>query len=268
VPGADPILVGAGDIADCDSSGDEATAALLDHIAGTVFTAGDDAYQSGTDAQFADCYNPTWGRHKLRTRPAAGNHEYRTRGASGYYRYFGKAAGDPGKGYYSYDLGDWHIVVNSDCDDVGGCGAGSPQERWVRADLAAHPRTCTLAYWHHPLFSSGEHGGSASMRPIWQALYDAGTDLVISAHDHDYERFAPQDPDGALDPARGIRELVVGTGGKSLRGFEDIAPNSEVRNSDTYGVLMLTLHPNGYDWRFVPVAGKTFTDSGSARCHP
>ena len=268
-PGSDPLFVGAGDIATCANSNDEATARLLDGIAGTVFTLGDNAYESGTVTEFATCYAPSWGRHKARTRPAAGNHDYNTSGASGYFNYFGAAAGNPGEGYYSYDLGAWHIVViNSNCSQVGGCSAGSSQERWLRADLAAHSTTCTLAYWHHPLFSSGYHGSLPATLAIWQALYDYNADMVLNGHDHDYERFAPQAPNGAADSARGLREFVVGTGGKDLRSFSG-APlaNTQARNANTYGVLKLTLHPAGYDWQFIPVAGATFTDSGSASCH-
>jgi acid phosphatase type 7 len=265
-----PVLVGAGDVAGCDTlDGAEATARLLDHIPGTVFLAGDAAYEDGTEEQFAQCYDPTWGRHKARTRPAPGNHDYNTRHATPYFRYFGMRAGDPQRGYYSYDLGGWHIVViNSVCDGAGGCDGGSPQERWLRQDLAQHPAACTLAYWHYPLFSSGaKHGNDLEMKPFWQALYSAGAEIVINGHDHDYERFAPQDPDGRPDPARGIREFVVGTGGRSTRPFADPQPNSEVRNTGTFGVLKITLHPNSYDWRFIPVAGKAFTDSGSGACH-
>jgi len=261
------VLVGAGDIAACSSVGDEATAALLDTIDGTVFTLGDNVYDLGSDREFSECYNPTWGRSRERTRPSVGNHEYGTPEASGYFAYFGAAAGDPHTGYYSYDLGAWHIiVVNSNCGEVGGCLAGSPQEAWLRADLAAHPADCTLAYWHHPRFSSGPHGGSTEMRDIWQALYNSGAELVLSGHDHDYERFAPQDADGNLDPQHGIREIVVGTGGRSHYRFDRIRPNSEVRNSDTFGVLKLTLSSADYSWEFVPVAGKGFTDTGSGAC--
>jgi acid phosphatase type 7 len=264
----DPVLVGAGDIAGCDTTGDEQTAKLLDNISGTVFTLGDNVYNSGTAAQFANCYGPSWGRHKARTKPSVGNHEYLTSGASGYFGYFGSAAGDPKKGYYSYDKGSWHIVVlNSNCSPVGGCAAGSAQERWLRADLANHPNKCTLAYFHAPLYSSGEHGSSAYVRPFWNALYQANADVVLSGHDHDYERFAPQDANGVADPERGIREFVVGTGGKSHYPFGTIRPNSQVRNANTYGVLKLTLHAGSYEWKFVPVAGKTFTDSGTTGCH-
>ena len=261
---ASVTLVGAGDIASCTSSGDEATANLLDSIPGTVFTAGDNAYDSGSAAEYANCYAPSWGRHKSRTRPAAGNHEYTISGAPGYFGYFGSAGGEPGKGYYSYDLGGWHItVLNSNLAMT----AGSPEETWLRADLAAHPARCTLAIWHHPRFSSGHHGSSTTVQPLWQALYDAGADLVVAGHDHTYERFAPQTPAGQVDMARGIREFVVGTGGAGLYAFEHPAPNSEVKNNTTRGVLKLTLYADRYDWKFVPVKGSSFTDSGSASCH-
>jgi hypothetical protein len=262
------VLVGAGDIAGCGSQKDAETADLLDSIAGTVFTLGDNVYPDGTAKQFAECYDPTWGRHKARTRPATGNHDYHTLEASGYFGYFGAPAGDADKGYYSYEVGDWHIIVlNSNCGEVGGCDSDSPQGQWLQADLAANPSTCTLAYWHAPLFSSGSHhGGRDRMRDFWQALYEAGADVVLNGHEHNYERFGPQDPDGLADPGRGIREFVVGTGGGGLYAFGSPEPNSEVRDSDTHGVLKLTLHPTSYDWAFVPIAGGTFTDSGSAAC--
>jgi hypothetical protein len=256
------VLVGAGDIADCADAKDEETASLLDGIQGSVFTAGDNAYDSGTASQFANCYNPTWGRHKARTRPAPGNHEYQTSGAAPYYAYYGASAGPAGRGYYSYDLGTWHIVsLNSEID----AGASSAQAQWLRDDLAAHPATCTLAYFHKPLFSSGEHGNLSVMQDVWKILYANGADVVISGHDHDYERFAPQDPNGKA-AANGIREFVVGTGGRSQRGFKTIRPNSEVRNSSTFGVIKLTLHADTYDWEFVPIAGQTFRDAGTGRC--
>jgi acid phosphatase type 7 len=265
------VIIAAGDIASCDDlAGAVATAKLIDSISGTVIAVGDLAYPDGSDEQFANCYGPTWGRFKDRTRPAPGNHEYHSNGASGYSRYFGAAAGDPKKGYYSYDLGSWHIIsLNSECAAVGGCEAGSPQEEWLRQDLGSHPAKCTLAYWHKPLFSSGAaHGNDPEMRPLWDTLYAANADIVIGAHDHHYERFAPQDPSGKLDPQRGIREFVVGTGGKnSHRILGTPKPNSEVRQADTFGVLKLTLYSEGYKWEFVPEAGKTFTDSGSGACH-
>ena len=265
----DPVLVGAGDISDCRNDNDEATAKLLDGIKGTVFTAGDNVYTRGTYAEYKECYDPTWGRHKARTKPAPGNHGYRTEGASGYFNYFGAAAGDPSKGYYSYDLGEWHVVVlNSMCEEVGGCEDSSPQIGWLRQDLASNQRACTLAIWHHPLFSSGgEHGSDPKMKAAWDALYAANAELVLNGHDHDYERFAPQSPSADPEPTKGIREFVVGTGGGSLDGLGTRKANSEVFNDDTYGVLKLTLHPGSYDWEFVPEAGKSFTDSGTTNCH-
>jgi hypothetical protein len=262
------VLVGAGDIAGCGSQKDGETARLLDGIDGTVFTLGDNVYPDGTAAQFANCYDPTWGQYVARTRPSAGNHDYHVPGAAGYFGYFGAAAGDADKGYYSYDAGDWHVIVlNSRCGAVGGCGADSPQGQWLQADLAANPSTCTLAYWHAPLFSSGSrHGGTTAMRDFWQILYDAGADVVLNGHEHNYERFSLQDPNGQADPGRGIRQFVVGTGGGGLYALGPAHPNSEARSDDTYGVLALTLHPDSYDWTFIPAAGGTFTDTGSAAC--
>jgi hypothetical protein len=259
---SDPVFVGAGDISNCSRTQDEATAKLLDNISGTVFTVGDNAYPDGTASQFSNCYGPTWGRHKNRTRPSPGNHDYHTSGASGYYNYFGSAAGDPNKGYYSYNLGAWHIIsLNSEIS----MGAGSAQEQWLKADLAANSSVCTLAYWHKPRFSSGQHGNIAGSQALWQALYDDRADVILNGHDHTYERFAPQNPNAQADP-NGIREFVVGTGGASLYSFPSIQPNSQVRNNTTWGVLKLTLHATSYDWQFVPIAGQTFTDSGSANC--
>ena len=263
------VLIGAGDIADCaDLSGAEATAQLLEANPGTVMALGDLAYPNGTAEDFK-CYDKTWGRVKNRTRPAVGNHEFHTTGANYYFQYFGTAAGDPKTGYYSYELGSWHIVVlNSECAQIGGCGAGSPEEKWLRADLAAHPVGCTLAYFHKPRFSSGlNHGNDPEVGPFWQALYDYNAELILNGHDHDYERFAPQDPTGKWDPKRGIREFVVGTGGKNLREFGLHRANSELRNNHAFGVLKLTLKAAGYDWEFIPVTGKSFTDSGSGNCH-
>jgi hypothetical protein len=261
-------FVGAGDIADCGSTGDEATAALIKDMAGTVFTLGDNVYNSGSADEYSRCYAPTWGEFRDRTYPALGNHEYGTSGAAGYFAYFGGAA-HPEGAYYSYDLGAWHIIVlNSECSQVGGCDAGSPQADWLKADLAAHPAACTLAMWHQPRFSSGSHGSNDAYQVFWQELFDANADVVLSGHDHDYERFAAQDPRGVADPVRGIREFVVGTGGKSHYPFSgNFAANSEAHNADTFGVLKLTLRPNAYDWQFIPEAGKTFTDSGTASCH-
>ena len=262
------VLVGAGDISDCSSDGDEATARLIDTIDGTVFTLGDNVYDDGTPDEFRRCYDPTWGRHLGRTMPVPGNHEYNTPGATGYYAYFGAAAGDPQEGYYAYDRGSWRVyVLNSNCAAIGGCDAGSRQERWLRRDLADNPRRCVLAMWHHALFSSGEHGSDPLARDLWRALYDAGAELVLSGHDHDYERFAAQAPGGRADPERGIVEIVAGTGGRSHYAFPAIRDNSLVRDNSTYGVLRLELADGGWTLEFIPVPGGTFTDSGSGTCH-
>ena len=268
-PPGDPVLVGAGDIADCSRTQDSKTEALLAAIPGTVFAAGDLSYPNGTAAEFANCYGPTWGLEKARTRPVVGNHEYNTSGARPYFAYWGAAAGDPSKGYYSYDLGGWHaVVLNSNCSKVGGCGAGSAQEKWLKADLAASTAACTIAFWHHARFSSSRTSPDNVTLALWQDLYDAGAEITVSGHYHNYERFAPQTPAGVADPATGIRQFVVGTGGTGLGGFKStIMPNSEVHERSTYGVLKLTLHASSYDFQFVPIAGQTFTDSGSGTCH-
>ena len=232
-----------------------------------VLALGDIQYEVGAVDAFEASYDASWGRVKSVTRPVPGNHEYHTAGAAGYFEYFGAGAGDPTKGYYSYELGNWHVVaLNSNCAAVGGCHAGSEQERWLRADLAAHPSRCTLAYWHHPRYSSGRHGSDSSYVAFWQALVDADADLVLVGHDHDYERFAPQDAGGRRDLERGIREFVVGTGGKNLRQFTRVSPNSEARDATSLGVLELTLGANEYEWRFRAAVG-SFTDRGSASCH-
>jgi hypothetical protein len=263
------VLV-AGDIVDCPNvSGSEGTAKLLDQMPGTILALGDLSYPDGSDQNFTQCYDKTWGRHKSRTRPAPGNHEYHTPGAAGYFKYFGKSVGESGHGYYSFDLGKWHIIsLDSQCKQIGGCQKGSAEEQWLRDDLQRNAGKCILAYWHVPLFSSGdEHGDTPAMKPFWDDLYAAGADIVLGGHDHDYERFAPQAPDGVADPKKGIREFVVGTGGKSQRGFTKPSSTSEIRSNSTFGVLKLTLQPAAYQWQFVPVAGGKFTDSGSGTCH-
>ena len=260
------VFVGAGDISDCGNDNDEATAKLLDVTPGTVFTLGDNVYSSGTDAQYAQCFDPTWGRHKARTKPSPGNHDYNTSGATGYYNYWGALAGPSGRGYYSFDIGSWHIIsLNSEVS----MSAGGAEETWLRADLAATSQQCILAYWHKPRFSSGtNHGSLSSAQPLWQALYDFHADLVLNGHEHNYERFAPQTPTGAADPTNGIREIVAGTGGESHYNDEGTPlANSEVFNGTTYGVLKLTLGAGTYTWQFIPVAGQSFTDSGSGTCH-
>jgi Calcineurin-like phosphoesterase len=267
-----PVVVAAGDIADCATEGDEATASLVGGIDATVLTLGDNAYPDGSAENFAECYDPSWGQFKERTKPSPGNHEYETAGASGYFDYFGDAAGDPHEGYYSYDLGSWHIVaLNSNCGEAQiRCGPGSTQGQWLEEDLAANEEeeACTLAYFHHPLFTSGEYRpGEERMERLWEILYAAGVDVVLNGHDHNYQRFAPQDAGGRADPEDGIRQFVVGTGGRSLYEIPHPIANTEVYNDDTYGVLELILHPKRYEWEFVPVEGESFTDSGASQCH-
>jgi hypothetical protein len=264
------VLVGAGDIADCASTGDEATAALLRSIDGTVFTLGDNVYENGTADEFARCYAPSWGHPSIleRTRPVAGNHDYNSPDARPYFEYFGAPAGSPGEGWYAYDHGGWRAyVLNSNCAQVGGCGEGSAQVRWLRGDLAANPRRCAVAMWHHPRFSSGEHGDDNATAALWRTLQESGAELVLVGHDHHYERFAPQTASGEADPGRGLVQFVVGTGGRRLYDIRNVRANSVVRENETHGVLRLRLAPDSWSFDFIPVAGRTFTDSGSGTCH-
>jgi hypothetical protein len=264
IPSGPPaILVGAGDIGLCNSPGVAATARLIDGIPGIVFTSGDNAYPNGSAANYRDCYQPHWGRHLGRTRPVPGNHEYESAGAAPYYEYFGPNAGPPGLGYYSYTAGPWHVVaLNSEVQ----VGPSSQQMQWLRADLTAHRTRCTAALWHKPLFTSGPNGPNPHMRDVWRTLYEFDVDLIITGHDHLYERFSPQDADGRLDPARGIRQITIGTGGGPLYTPVTTAANSETIGS-VHGVLKLTLADGGYQWEFVPVQGAAFRDSGTASCH-
>ena len=260
-------LVAVGDIARCGSDGDDATAALVrERPRATVAVLGDLAYDRGRTDEFARCYDPSWGPFKQRTRPTPGNHEYLTPGASGYFAYFGKRAGKPGRGWYAYRLGSWHVIaLNSNCGEVGGCARGSVQERWLRRVLASSRARCTLAYWHHPRFSSGNrHGASDDVEDFWRALSAAGADIVLSGHDHVYERFAPQAWDGRPAPGRGLRQFVVGTGGAGLHAFEPPRANSQARLT-AYGVLVLSLAADRYSWRFVDAGGRV-RDVGSAPC--
>jgi hypothetical protein len=268
-PGPQTVtLVGAGDIADCRSDLDTQTAALVAAIPGTVFTLGDNAYEDGKLSEFQECYEPTWGQFKDRTRPAPGNHDYNTAGAEGYFRYFGDRAGPEGRGYYAYDLGAWRIYsLNSQCGEIGGCGAESPQLQWLQEDLTANPSRCAFAYWHHPRYSSGEHGNNASMDEIWDALFDAGVEIVLAGHDHSYERFAPMNKAGDLALDTGITSFVVGTGGREFYEFEGILPTSRARVTGVAGVLELTLAPGSWSARFVPVPGDGFTDHAQDVCH-
>ena len=266
-PTAPPVVVAAGDLATCDATTDEMTAELVAGLEGTVLTLGDHAYPNGTAAEFANCYGPSWGRFVDRTRPVLGNHDYHTDLAAPYFAYFGPAAGTPGEGWYSFDVGEWHVVaLNSNCELVG-CSADSPQGAWLAADLAANPTRCTLALMHHPRWSSGPEGDQAKVAALFEILYEAGADVVLSGHAHMYERLAPMDPDGVADPQRGVRQFVAGTGGRSLYGFGPINPNSEVRSNASFGVLRLVLRPAAYDWEFLPAGDGTFRDADSDDCH-
>lgn len=256
------VIVGAGDIGYCGTGGAEATARLLDRVSGTVFTAGDNAYMSGSREEYQNCYDPSWGRHRARTRPTPGNHEY-TNGPAPYFEYFGGSAGSGAAGYYSYTVASWTILaLNSEIPS----GPGSPQSEWVRNELSTQRSACTAVIWHRPLFSSGRNGDNPDMRDLWRTLYEFNVDLVINAHDHTYERFAPQDPNGRFDPVHGIRQFIVGTGGAPLYQFANVRANSEVRAA-AWGVATFTLIGGGYQWEFLPVDGETFRDSGSASCH-
>ena len=273
-------LVVAGDIAcgegtapsatECQQN---ATAALVASLNPTaVAPLGDEQYENGTAFEFANFWAPSWGALRFPVHPVPGNHEYHdpAGNAAGYYGYFGAAAGNPATGYYSYNLGAWHVIaLNSNCNAVP-CGRGSVQERWLRADLNAHRGVCTLAYWHHPLFTSGETSNdpnNAATVSFWRDLYVHGADLVLNAHDHDYQRYALQEPSGGVDRAQGLREIVVGTGGRSLFQFTSPVGNTEVRDDGTFGVLLVTLDRFGYSWQFVPTVPGGFSDSGSGTCH-
>jgi hypothetical protein len=269
----DPVIGAAGDIS-CPSSTPRSTTCrqqatsdlLVDGSVDAVLPLGDNQYESGALSDYEAYYDPSWGRVKAITYPNPGNHEYMTPGAAGYYSYFGASAGDPSKGYYSFDLGEWHIIsLNSNCSNIGGCQAGSPEEQWLRSDLSAHSNACTLAYWHHPLFTSAARGGTPEVQDLWRALFDYRADVILNGHEHDYERFGPQTPDGQTD-SNGIREFVVGTGGKSHDALGTPIANSVVRDTRTFGILKMTLHASSYDWQFVPEAGGSFTDSGTAPC--
>jgi hypothetical protein len=271
--GSNPVVAIAGDIAGSWAE-DQSTANVIDGMSpAAVLTVGDNVYSSGTSSEFSTYYGPTWGAYRALTYPVAGNHDHATANLSGYCGYFGSAAHCAGGySYYSYDVGTWHLVaLDSGCSSPSSCSdpmvAGSAMRTWLAQDLAAHPAACTLVYWHHPRFSSGEHGNDARSSGVWTDLYNAGVDLVVNGHDHDYERFAPQSPSGAADSARGIVEFVVGTGGTGLRSMGATKPNSAARQNTAHGVLKLTLKPGAYDYQFVPVAGKNYSDQGSASCH-
>jgi acid phosphatase type 7 len=286
--GLDPVVAAAGDIA-CDPTSSSfgagqgagpfcrqrRTSDLLYRMDLTaILASGDLQYEDGQLWKFQQSFDASWGRLKPLIRPVPGNHEYRVSGAAGYFDYFNGPgqhtgpAGERGRGYYSFEVRSWHVIaLNSQCDEVGGCGVGSTQERWLREDLASHPAACTLAFWHHPRFTSGSHSAEGSMLAAWTALYEANADLVVNGHEHFYERFGPQSPAGAPDAARGIRQITVGTGGKSRFRFQAAVPNSEVRESRYYGVLKLTLREGAYDWELVTAPAGGVADSGTSSCH-
>jgi acid phosphatase type 7 len=264
-------LIAAGDIASCIEGGDEQTAKLiqgmLETTPATVAALGDLVYPTGKLETYKNCYGPNWGQFLKQTKAAIGNHDYAGGTSQGYAAYFGAAAGPNPEHYYSYDLGKWHVVVlNSNCWAVGGCQTDSKQYRWLQADLEKNQTNCTLAYWHHPRFSSALHGNNEFMQDVWALLANSGVELILNGHDHDYERFAPLNANGKPSE-NGIREFVVGTGGKNEYPFLITKAGSQVRKTNVFGVLELKLKASGYDWKFVPVAGKTFTDSGSTACH-
>jgi hypothetical protein len=255
------VMTATGDIDGCQEGED--TAELAAKTAGPVVTVGDNGYPEADADAFSRCYNPTWGLLKDRTHPVPGNHDYDASNAEPYFEYFGAAAGQPGRGWYSFEAGSWHVVaLNSNCDRVD-C---DEQATWLERDLKDHPSACTLAYWHHPRFTSGTSGGDGAVGAFWKVLYAHGASVVLSGHDHDYERFAPQDETGKALPT-GIRQFVVGTGGGGVYNFKKVAANSEIRDNSSYGVIKLTLKPGAYDWEFVPATG-TFTDKGSGTCTP
>ena len=267
IPDGAVRVLAAGDIGRCGSPATVATGALLDAAPDAVVLAlGDLAYERATTADFANCYDPFWGPARERTIAVPGNHEYLSRGAAGYFGYLGDAAGTPDTPWRAQTVGAWRVyALDSECSHVGGCGEGSAQLEWLRADLAAHPSRCTLALWHRPRVSSGPHGGDPAVLPFWRTLAAAGADIELSGHEHIYERFAPMDADERII-GDGMRSWVVGTGGDNLYELRDPSPGSEVRANQTFGVLELILRPDGYDWRFLAAMGAPFEDIGSGTC--
>jgi calcineurin-like phosphoesterase family protein len=278
----DPIIAAAGDIACGTGTGRgtpcrqmETSELLVQSRPAAVLSLGDNQYESGEFADYQRFYDVSWGRLKAITRPAPGNHDYATTAARGYFDYFAgvgrltsEVTGDRNEGWYSFDVGTWHLIaLNSNCASVGGCGANSRQMAWLRQDLQRSRANCTLAYWHHPRFGSGQSRDDRTYQPFWEALYEFGVDVVLVGHEHSYERFAPQTPTGQLDRTRGIREFVVGTGGHSFQPQGDPLNNSEIRNNSTFGVLRMRLRPTSYEWKFEGIPGSTFTDTGGDTCH-
>lgn len=262
------VILAAGNIAKCGSTVDEATAEILDTLAGTIFTLGDNAFPDGTSEAYTTCYEPSWGRHRHRTYATLGNHEYTAGKASESFDYFGERAGPRDLGYYSLDLGSWHIIVLN-ISDGSSFESGSEQDRWLAADLAANTKVCTLAMWHSPRFFSSDTPGytrNSFVIDAWSRLYAAGVDVVLNGHQHQYERFPPMTPMGARDEARGIRQFNAGTGGESAEMPIALSEDREVL-TDAFGILKMTLNEGSYNWEFVPLSPGQFTDSGSATCH-
>jgi hypothetical protein len=259
--GQTAVLVAVGDIGECGSPGVQQAAALADRIGGDVILAGDLAYYQGSMQDYMRCFDPYWGQFRSRWRPTPGNHEYDTPGAAGYFQYFGEAAGSLGRSFYSFRAGSWLVLM---LDSNIPTRIGSPQFDFVRSVLLAQRAPCTMAVWHHPLFSSGPNGPNSFMRDMWALLHAFDADVIVAAHDHLYERFGKQDADGRSD-AGGLRQFVVGTGGAHLYDFMRITPNSQARLK-AHGVLRLTLEPTRYDWAFIDASGGT-ADLGSDTCH-
>lgn len=269
----DPVIIAVGDI-ECDFASNKQNECQQDKTytvaksqnPDAVLTLGDMQYESGSLADYKKYYDSSWGKFFAKTYPVPGNHEYATSNAKGYFDYFGDRAGKRGEGYYSIDIGKWHIIaLNSNCWAIGGCGKSSPQSQWLLSDLTNHPSKCTLAFWHHPLFSSGQHGNNNMMEDTFEILRTHNADLILNGHDHIYERFAAQDEKGTASP-NGMAEFVVGTGGRNLYNYSTIKPNSVIHENTAFGVLKLTLHDVSYDWKFLPAEGN-FTDTGSEKCH-
>lgn len=267
-PTATPYyFIGAGDISMCNRSDHYNTALLLEKYPGEIFTAGDNSNDEGYAEEYKNCFAPSWGRFFSRIHPVPGNHDYRVKEGKPYYDYFGNKAGKKGEGYYSYDVGPWHIIaLNSNCDYVG-CGPDSEQYKWLKRDLKNNPSRCTMAIWHHPRVSSAPEGKDKSVKPFWDLLYEYGADVIVNGHSHIYERYAPQNPDLKIDYESGLVQFIVGTGGAFFEDLKTIQANSQAKITQTHGILVFELYEDRYDWGFLPVDGVSFFDSGTMYCH-